>query len=184
MGTKTLRRSAPPTPAKIAYDEWVAAWTKHYGRTLVLPSRAAWLELRATAKRLVGLLPDPDLRAAFIAAYLAGGDRYIREHEHPLRLALREPQWVILRRRAEQIVGERRRTEAATRDAEAQVAQRPAARPRTAIFPTWTVRLLGARGEPVATKTVHAASAEGARRLAALWLMQTGGGAVTAEVVS
>jgi len=171
----------PPTEAQLALDAWRAAWARKYHRTLAPPTDAAWTELKRHAKTLARIAPDPDVRDALIRDYLADESAYVMRREHPLRLlfvAWRIEEALVRARRS---VEERRRVEAATASAKAQVAE-AAATPAVGRYDRWQVRLLGASGQQVGAKVIHAVDADAARRIGALWLFQAGAGAVTVEV--
>lgn len=163
-GEPKRTRKTSATDAVLA--AWVAAWEQVYARKLVLPSAAGWNEVRGQVRRLRELIPDEDVRERFFAAYLRLSDPYIRNAEHPLRLALHGERYVRLRRMAERSAFERRLLEAGT-------GERPLAVVTTQTFGTrFVVALVDDGGEAVAERTITAATTAQAQTYGAGWLLQ------------
>jgi len=157
--TSRPRRERKPLEAtNPVLAEYLAAWVLEYGRPLRLPSFA---ETARHAKVLGEMIPDAELRKAFLAAYLRDTSPFLRREEHPLRFALASG-YARWRRAAEWAVAERRRFVAASPGPVQPATYRHFGR-------LWRVKGLNRDGVEVATHTVSAVTLEAAKKLATGW---------------
>ncbi len=145
-------------------DQYIKAYTRVRGEACVLGGSFA--EAARHAKRLGELLPDHDLREAFLAAFLSDRSPFLARECFPLRLALRDfPRY---RRLAEWAVLERRRIAGAT---PAPMAASPA-EGRRRFGRSWTIEGRSADGAIVLTRPCSAPTREQAEALATAWWLR------------
>ena len=151
------RRAKPPTDTDITFNHYRDAYKTRTGQDLLLPSGAAWGEAKRQCKRLVVLVPDPDLRDAFLDLWFATRDRYVIDRGYPLRLALRDETFQKLLRDASRMTAERRRAGEPVNDTKPTVA-RPLGR-------LWCVEVVTYDGLVLGADHVHAVDEDAALRV-------------------
>jgi hypothetical protein len=150
-------RSHPPQ-LQIVFD----AFERAFGRPMQV---ASFAETTKQAKRLAELVPDEDLRVAFLAAYYRTSDPFLRERDYPLRLALVDGRFPKLLRQAERWVAARRRKIALAYTSLPITAASPATIHRLKFI----ARILGVGECVLLEREISAGSIEQAQMVADAW---------------
>ena len=147
----------PPSDTDQTFHYYRDAYRARAGQDLILPSGAAWGRIKHECKRLVSLIPDRELREAFLDVFFATRDLYVIDRGYPLRLALWDQTFQKLLKEASRMTAERRRAGGAVSDTTPTV-PRPLGR-------QWCVEVQTSEGGTIAADTVHAVDVAGAERV-------------------